>query len=79
MPAWKKLLLEGDSIPAESVSGGEFPGSYSIDGTLAVDTISENTEDGGVTIDGLLIKDGVMFAESLPFPDIPPVSPGMHF
>ena len=53
---WKKLLLEGDSIPAQDVIAGEFgPGNYTISGCLAVPVINEYDEGGGVTIAGVTI------------------------
>ncbi len=59
MPTWKKILLEGDAIPASDVSAGAFPsGNYSFPGAVAVDTVNEKTADAGVTIDSVLNKDG---------------------
>ena len=61
MPTWKKILVEGDDIPASDVTAGALgTGSYDIDGALAVDTINEHTSGQGVAVDGLLIKDGAL-------------------
>jgi len=45
MPTYKKILLEGDSIPASDISSGALgTGSYAIDGALAVGHINEYTQ-----------------------------------
>mgnify|MGYP005846940439 CR=1 FL=1 len=59
MPTWKKILLEGDAIPAENVAAGAFPGNaYGFPGSISVGTISEAAEGAGVSVDGVLLKDG---------------------
>lgn len=61
MPTWKKILIEGDAIPASNISAGALgTGSYDIDGALSMDTINEHTSSNGVRVDGLLIKDGAV-------------------
>ena len=59
MPTWKKILLEGDSIPASDVEAGALgTGSFTIDGALGIDTINEYTSGEGVTVDNVNLKDG---------------------
>jgi hypothetical protein len=43
---------------ADAISGGDATFS----GTMSVDTIAENTVGGGVTVDGVILKDGVVTA-----------------
>ncbi len=59
MPTWKKILLEGDAIPASDVSAGQFgAGNYTFPSAVAVDTVNEKTADAGVIVEGVLLKDG---------------------
>lgn len=50
------LLL--NYVANEHIDWTDTTENLSTSGSISVDTISENTEDTGVTIDGLLIKDG---------------------
>lgn len=63
---WKKILLEGDAVPAENVEAGHLgSGSYAIDGALAVDTLNEYTEDEGVTVDYVNLKDRTVAVDAV--------------
>ena len=60
MPTYKKLLYEGDQIPASDITPGQFGGStpYTFPNGVGTDTINEKTAGSGVTIDSVLNKDG---------------------
>jgi hypothetical protein len=45
---------------------GSVTGTTATFGPVVTDVISENTSDAGVTVDGLLIKDGVIAASAVP-------------
>lgn len=61
---WIEMIKDGEQ--------GSFHGKDGnlrdpqVTGTLKVDTIAERTSAGGVTIDGLLIKDGAVVAGAIP-------------
>jgi hypothetical protein len=61
---FRDLEVKNSSNSATILLTGDG-GDISIDGTLSTDNISENTDTSGVTIDGVLLKDGSITATGI--------------